>query len=96
MPLLLSSVLAWFKDGNSNPKLLLNPKSEEDCRLLSIPDIVFNEPADIPGWNAVVNAFNDGGRLMSLNILDICGSREDISVPSDETPNPLPSPEYIK
>ena len=78
---LLSPTL--FRDGISNPILLLKPK-DVGCKLLSSPEFALND-AD-PGWKVVVNAFSEGGKAMSLNRLDICGSIDVSSLPNEDTP----------
>ena len=64
-------------------------------KLLSSPELVLNG-AEEPGWNAVVKAFSEGGKTMSLNILDICGSIEDSSLPNEDVPNVVPLPNMVK
>ena len=84
-----------FGSGISNPRLLLKLK-DGGCELLSSPELALNG-ADDPGWKAVVNALSEGGRTISLNKLDICGSMDDSSLPREDTPRPVPSPnELIK
>ena len=81
-------------DDISNPKLLLK-LNDAVGKLLSSPELVLKGAED-PGWNAVVKAFSEGGKTMSLNMLDICGSIEDSSLPNEDTPKLVPLPNMVK
>ena len=82
------------RDDISNPRLLLK-LNDVGGKLLSSPEFILNGAED-PGWNAVVKAFSEGGKTMSLNILDICGSIEESSLPNEDTPKLVPLPNLAK
>ena len=84
------------RDDISNPKLLLK-LNDTGGKLLSSPcKLLVLNGAEDPGWNAVVKAFSEGGKTMSLNMLDICGSIEDSSLPNEDTPKVVPLPNMVK